>query len=240
MEENLYAIPAGDLWLRTSPEFALKRVVAAGLPRIYEIGPCFRAEEHGAWHRSEFTLLEWYRVGAGLSDLMTEVEQLIAVSAKALGKPGPERWATLTVDELFIDVTGGPAPADDEVFFRAWAERIDPALTDYPALFVTEWPASQAALSRVIGGRAQRFEAFVGGVELANAFLELIDPVEQRRRFEVANAKRSARGDSPHPVDEALIEAIGRMPPTSGIALGIDRLVAALNGWADIAAGRVE
>ncbi len=239
MEENLYGVAAGDGWLRTSPEFALKRVVAAGLPRIYEIGPCFRDREHGDWHRREFTMLEWYRAGAHLDDLMAEVEALIAAAADAMGVPAPASWTVVTVDALWADVVGGQ-PTEGDAFFRTWVEQIDPALHGMGAVFVTDWPAEQAALSRVIGGRAQRFEAYLHGAELANAFLELVDASEQRRRFEAARAVQIERGDSPHPVDEGLIDAVGRMPPTAGIAMGIDRLVAALRGWDGIARGRVE
>jgi lysyl-tRNA synthetase class 2 len=253
MEEHLHALAVGGGFLRTSPEFALKRAVAAGLPRVYELGPCFRAREHGPWHRQEFWMLEWYRAGAGLADLMDEVEALVARAAAALGVAGPARWERSTVPARFaalgLDLTTataaelGARPGDswDDAFFRRWLEQVEPALP--PAVFVRDWPASQAALAQVRTDgphRAERFEAYLNGVELANAFLELIDAGEQRRRFEAANAARVAAGEPPHPVDEALIDAVGRMPPTAGIALGVDRLVAALLGWDGIDRGRVE
>lgn len=254
MESTLEGVPAADGWLRTSPEFALKRVVAAGLPRIYEIGPCFRADEHGRWHGREFTMLEWYRAGASLPDLMDEVEALVATAARALGVAPPTRWERITVRDLFRRHTGldlahatpaqmSPDDPDDadHAFFRRWVNDVEPQLT-HPT-FVTEWPASQAALARVHERPewpvACRFEVFLGGVELANAFLELTDADEQRRRFHASNAARAAEGRPPHPLDERFIAAVGRMPPTSGIALGVDRLVAALLGWDGIHAGRV-
>ena len=130
----------------------------------------------------------------------------------------------------------------DDAFTRLWVERVDPALSG--ALLVHSWPASQAALARVHTDGdwpvAARFEAYLGGLELANAFFELTDPAEQRRRFLSANTSRASAGERPHPVDEALIEAIGRMPATSGIALGVDRLTAALMGWSSIAPGRLD
>jgi lysyl-tRNA synthetase class 2 len=254
MEPHLHAMPAGEAWLRTSPEFALKRVVAAGLPRIYEIGPCFRDRECGSWHGGEFTMVEWYRAGAELADLMDEVASMVAVAAAALGVAPPPTWRRVGIRELVRDVTGrDPTLCDavalggveepwDDAFFRLWVAEVEPTLVE--ATFVEEWPASQAALARVVDRpewpTAQRFEAFLGGVELANAFLELGDAVEQRRRFAAANEERLALGEAPHPVDEAFVAAAGRLPRCAGIALGLDRLVAALSGWTSIAPGRVE
>jgi elongation factor P--(R)-beta-lysine ligase len=253
MEENLFAVPSGAGFLRTSPEFALKRALAAGLGRIYEIGPCFRGRESGAWHGTEFTMLEWYRAGAELADLMQDVQDLVHTSATAVGAAPPPRWERWTVRDLVRDRTGvdiATASADnmsatsepwDDAFFRLWVDRVEPTLTG--AVFVEGWPASQAALARVRTDGpmpvACRFEAYLNGVELANAFLELTDGAEQRRRFERANAARVASGEPPHPVDEALIQAVGTLPRTCGIALGVDRLVAAVCGWSSIAPGRV-
>ncbi|MEZ4319572.1 MAG: amino acid--tRNA ligase-related protein [Myxococcota bacterium] len=251
MEEHLHPLACADGFLRTSPEFALKRVVSAGLPRIYEIGPCFRDREQGTWHGREFTMLEWYRVGAELSDLMAEVEALVSAAAAALGRAAPGPFRRTTIRELFaadgVDlVTASPreiAAEDtwDDAFFRRWVERIEPSLTG--AVFVEDWPASQAALARVRDDGdwpvAQRFEVFVDGVELANAFLELTDAGEQRHRFHEANALRAEAGEATNPIDAAFVEAVGKMPPTAGIALGVDRLVAVLTGSSGIEAARV-
>jgi len=254
MEEHLHPVQAEGGWLRTSPEFALKRVVAAGLPRIYEIGPCFRDREHGPWHGREFTMLEWYRVGAGPAEVMEEVQAVVKAVAHAVGGPIPNPWRRVTVRDLFREVTGidlAEASASDlsdhdgdhwdDAFFRRWVEEVEPRL--HGAVFVTEWPASQAALAQVRSDGdwpvAERFEVFLNGVELANGFHELLDAHEQRRRFAEANLHRVAAGEEPHPVDEAFIEAVGRMPKVTGIALGLDRLVAALCGWNGIGPAQI-
>ena len=251
MEEFLFPIAAGGRFLRTSPEFALKRLVAAGLPRIYEIGPCFRDREVGPWHAAEFTMLEWYRAGASLPDLMDEVEAIVSVAATAVGTTPPSAWHRLSVRSLFAQATGidlARASASDlspnqeswdDAFFRRWVADVEPSITT-PTM-VYDWPASQAALARIRDDGdwpvADRFEAYLGGVELANAFLELTDAGEQRRRFASANMARAMTGESPHPIDEDFISAVGRMPRTAGIAMGLDRLVAAVSGWDSIDPG---
>ncbi|MCB9685184.1 MAG: EF-P lysine aminoacylase GenX [Alphaproteobacteria bacterium] len=254
LEEHLHAIPAGGGFLRTSPEFALKRAMACGLGRIYEIGPCFRDREHGAWHRREFTMCEWYRAGGEPEDVMDEVESLVRAAAAALGVREPGPWRRTTVATLFAEHAGldltlttardlsGEDESWDDAMMRRFVTDVEPAL--HGAVFVADWPASQAALARVRDDRAwpvaTRFEAYIDGVELANAFHELLDAGELRARFEAANRARVDAGEAPHPVDERLIGAVGRMPRTTGIALGVDRLVAALMSWDGIGAGRVE
>lgn len=254
MEAQLFAPKLGDRYLRTSPEFALKRTVAAGLPRVYEIGPCYRERESGPWHGREFLMLEWYRVGASLEDLMDEVEGIISSCASALEVEGPRQWRRVSVRQLFLealDVDLAEVSADqlsegrdkgwDDAFFRRWVADVEPKLTE--PTFVRDWPATQAALAQIrtdqVWPTAQRFEVFLGGVELANAFFELRDEGEQRRRCIEANLERQTNGETPHPVDEGFIAAVGKLPPTAGIAMGVDRLVAALCGWEGIGRGRV-
>ena len=185
MEEHLYALGTSNgRSLRTSPEFALKRVVAAGLPRIYEIGSCFRDDEKGPWHSTEFLMLEWYRVGGHVTDLMQEVEALVHAVAQALGVTAPESWQRTSVRDCFRKHTGldlATATAEDltpkrvlswdDAFFIRWLDDVEPNFP--PAIHVHSWPASQAALAQVRADAwpiAVRFESYLNGIELCNAF----------------------------------------------------------------------
>jgi lysyl-tRNA synthetase class 2 len=269
-EVHLDAIPAGRTdgdahWLITSPEYHLKRLVAAGLPRIFEICKCWRAHESGPHHRTEFTMLEWYRAGSPLEVLATDCEALVGVACQvagrdpfALGLGTP--FARTTVRELFerhagVSLRGDESPAElqaaaksagvdvgaatawDDIFYQVFLDRIEPALARSGPTFVFDWPAPLGALARPhpLDPRVvERFELYAGGLELANAFGELTDPVEQRRRFEEEAQIRAARGKAVYPIDEALLAALPRMPPTSGIALGLDRLIMLAMGARDI------
>jgi lysyl-tRNA synthetase class 2 len=256
-EVHLDAIPTGAAhWLITSPEYHMKRLIAAGLPRIVQIGKCWRAGESGPHHLSEFTMVEWYRVGVPLETLAHDCEAIlrIAITAAgrdpaALGAAGPFRRTT--VRELFAlhvghelagdetpgqlramaDSAGiaiGSATAWDDIFYQVFLDRIEPRLAAGGPTFVFDWPAPLGALARHKHGDprlVERFELYAGGLELANAFGELTDPVEQRRRFEEEARVRAARGKTVYPIDEALLAALPRMRPTAGIALGFDRLV---------------
>ena len=196
-------------------------------------------------------MLEWYRAGAALPDLMREVESLVNTAYEAVGRVAPAFRRT-TVRDLFaqhdIDLTRA-TPSDlcatetdwDTAFFHFWVSHIEPSFDG--ALFVEDWPASQCALATVRDDgdwpTTQRFEAYVDGIELANAFYELVDTTEQRRRFMRSNEQLLAAGESANPIDEPFIEAVGNMPPTSGIALGVDRLVALAIGLDGIACARL-
>lgn len=254
LESTLYGVTAGGGWLRTSPEMALKRVVASGLPRVVEIGPCFRAEERGPWHGREFLMCEWYRAGATIDDLMDEVAALVTAVADALGVPAPT-WQRATVRALVarhagVDLaTATPAeihPAEphdaDQAFFRRWLEDVEPRLRG--GWFVTAWPASQAALAQVRAADghpvALRFEAYLDGIELANAFGEVTEAATIRARATESAVARAARGEPPHPVDEPFVAAVDRLPPCAGIALGVERLVAVLLGARGLARFRAD
>ncbi len=232
LEENLEAVPCAEGWLHTSPEFALKRVLAAGLPRIYAITPVFRAEERGRHHAREFTMLELYLHNANYLDLIPVVERLVHAAAEALGVARPH-FHQATVAELF----GGHVPEDDDTFYRRWVDQIDPTLV--APTWVLDFPARHAALAEVRGSVAERLELYLGGLELANGFSELGDGPELARRFDASAAARAARGRAPHPTDVGVIDASDRFPRSAGIAVGVDRLVMALTGATDIRDVRV-
>jgi len=281
LELHLDAVRAGDGYLITSPEYQMKRLLAAGFERIYQVCKCFRAGEHGPHHASEFTMVEWYRGFAELDTIIADTEQLVAaivsaVAAAAGAVPGAPPiarvagrsidvtppWPRLTVRDAMrtwagVDVAGdepadhlvaavraaGIAVADgtawDDAFFAAFLARVDPALAalDRPVI-LEDWPAPLAALARRKPDdprTALRFEAYVGGLELANAFGELTDPIEQRARFELEQATRRDRGRPVYPIDDKLIAALAEgLPPSAGIALGFDRLVMLATGAATI------
>ncbi|MSQ03488.1 MAG: EF-P lysine aminoacylase GenX [Myxococcales bacterium] len=233
LEANLESVVCADGFLHTSPEFALKRVLAAGLPRIYAMTPAFRNEEAGRHHSREFTLLELYLHNANYLDLIPLVEGLVSEAARALTVATP-RFSRTTVAALF----GGAVTADDDEFFRRWVTEIDATLTS--PTWVLDFPARQAALAEVRGEVCERLELYLGGLELANGYSELRDGAELRRRFAQSAASRLCAGRAPHPTDEGVIAATDRLPRTAGIALGVDRLVMALTGTPDIADVQIE
>jgi lysyl-tRNA synthetase class 2 len=274
LEIHLDAIAAGDGWLITSPEYQMKRLLAGGFERIYQVCKCFRGNEHGPHHAGEFTMVEWYRAFAGLDEIIADTEQLVhgvvrAVSGDSFARVGGRAidvtppWPRLTVRDAMARFAGVVVRGDesaaqlaaavraagidvasdaawDDAFFAAFLARVDPALAalDHPVI-LCDWPAPLAALAQrspADPAIAQRFEAYVGGLELANAFGELTDPVEQRARFGEDLATRAARGRPQYPLDEKLLAALAEgLPPSAGIALGFDRLVMLATGAADIA-----
>jgi lysyl-tRNA synthetase class 2 len=235
---------ARERWLRTSPEFPLKRLLAAGIGDCYELGRVFRDGEAGGRHNPEFTMLEWYRTGFDHHRLLAET---IALVQLAMGRPVPTR--VVCYRELFIDTLGIDPLVDDDAILRAplAAFGIDPAgltrddwldllLTHliqpaFPANSLTaiiDYPASQCALARIRYDDppvAERFEVYLGQVELANGYHELNDGAEQRRRFERDNALRLQRGARAMPLDESLLAVLDRLPACAGVALGIERLL---------------
>jgi lysyl-tRNA synthetase class 2 len=264
-EIHLDAIEAGDAhWLITSPEYHLKKLVAAGMPRVYELGRCWRGNESGPHHATEFTMLEWYRAQAPLEALADDCEALVRLAFRAAGRDLPGEleapFTRTTVRDLFADFAGielagdedpatlrakaesagvstGSATAWDDIFFQVFLDRVEPALAAEGATFVFDWPAPLGALARSHPRDprlVERFELYVNGLELANAFGELTDPVEQRRRFQEEARIRAERGRAVYPIDEALLAALPRMPPTAGIALGFDRLAMLALGAARI------
>jgi lysyl-tRNA synthetase class 2 len=260
-----------DLWLRTSPELALKRLLVGGAGPIFELARVWRNGEVSARHAPEFTMLEWYRPGLGFDGLMAEAEDFIrAVAPPIVAHGGVQTDLTLPFERISmadafrrwcngLDIlctegdtaalhaaaqAAGFATRPDEswedLFFRLLLENIEPKLGRERASFLTHWPAPQAALARrdpTDPRAALRFELFIGGLELANAFDELTDPAEQRARFIADTAeRRRISGERGWEVDEDFLAALEHgMPATSGIALGFDRLAMLVAGARDIA-----
>jgi elongation factor P--(R)-beta-lysine ligase len=253
-EVHLRAVPAGDKYLNTSPEFAMKKLLAGGSGPIFQLARVWRDEPHSATHAPEFTMLEWYNLQPDLTALMDETEALLrAVLPPVLVRNGQtialQDFERITVAEAFFRYVGadvlateGDAPALaaaagaklresegwEDLFFRLLLERVEPELGRERPSFLTHWPASQAALARRDPADprvAERFELFCGGMELANAFVELTDAAEQRARFLEDRARRHVLyGGEDWDLDEAFLAAVDRLPPCAGIALGFDRL----------------
>ncbi len=227
--------PSGDCWLRTSPELHMKRLLAHGAGPIYQMGPCFRAGERGRRHNPEFTLLEWYRPNAGVEALHRDVAELVGA---VLGRPLAP--TVLRVPDLYRAVAGwDPLEAwDEDRFDTDMALRIEPSLPREGLVYLTDYPAPAAALARLRPDDprvAERFEAYLDGMEIANGYGELTDAAEQRRRFEATVAMRRARGLPTYPLDEAFLADLPGLPPTAGIALGVDRLAMVALGAEEIA-----
>lgn len=270
--------PGQAIYLHTSPEFAMKKLLAGGMERIWQLCPVYRNAEGSAHHVPEFRMLEWYRAYAGYESLMSDCEEMIRAIAQAVGvdclRSGGRSanpfhpFRRLSVAEAFdlycghdLTATVAQNPSDpptgllrdaamrlgircaegdrfDDIFFRMMADRIEPKLGDDVPCLLYDYPISMAALSRPKRGSdlwAERVELYVCGVELANGFGELTDAVEQRRRFEQDIALKQSLYAKSYPIDEDFLDAVAAMPPSSGMALGFDRLVMLLT-----AARRIE
>ncbi len=239
-EPHIDCPPSGDWFLCASPELQMKKLLAAGMERIYQIGPCFREGEKGSRHNPEFTMLEWYRAHADYAQIAVDAEELVGEVLRPRGSAALPR---MTVREAYLRWAGwDPVEAwDQDRFDFDMATKIEPNLPKGP-LFLMDYPAPAASLARLKADDprvAERWELYVDGLELANAFTELTDPVEQRRRFEGARAERRVLGEADYPLDEAFLDALARMPPSGGVALGVDRLVMLACGVHDISEVRV-
>ncbi len=245
-EAHIDAVPSGEWFMRASPELCMKRMLAAGYSRIYQICRCFRGGERGARHLPEFTLLEWYEANTDYRDMMARCEEMIRSVAAALGHgaavtwggrtvrlDGP--WERLSVAEAFdrhAPLPMAKALAEDR-FDHCVGLDIEPRLGLDRPTFLYDYPAEAAALAARRPDRpalAQRFELYIAGMELCNAFTELIDPAEQRDRFEKEEALRRAAGKPPYPSPERFLRDLALMPPAAGNALGLDRLAMLLAG----------
>jgi lysyl-tRNA synthetase class 2 len=240
-ESYIDAIPSGDWFLHTSPELCMKRLLAVDYEKIFQICRCWREGERGTLHLPEFTLLEWYRAGSDYRALMEECEELLPFIAHRLGR-GPEvsfrdrtvslvpPWERVTVREAFDRFAG--LSMEDALktgrFDEVMVEAIEPRLGIERSTFLMDYPAERGALARLNPGdptTVERFELYIGGLEIANAFSELTDPAEQRERFMAEEAFRRSTGKRPYPLPEKFLTELQSMPPSAGIALGFDRLV---------------
>ena len=276
---------AAPLYLHTSPEFACKKLLAAGEARISCFAHVYRNRERGPLHHPEFTMLEWYRVGEGYEQLMRDCADLIALAARTVGTrqfafggktvdpfAEPERISVADafahhagIDLLATIATDGTTDrtalarqlaaasirtSDDDtwadLFSRVIVEKVEPNLGNGRVTILDRYPVAEAALARPCPDDprvAERFEVYACGVELANAFGELTDPAEQRRRFEAEMIEKNRVYGETYPLDEDFLEALAEMPDASGIALGFDRLVMLATGalridqviWAPVA-----
>jgi lysyl-tRNA synthetase class 2 len=222
----------------------MKRLLAAGYERIFQICRCWRDEERGARHLPEFTMLEWYRAGVDYRFLMHECEELLRSLATRMGRGtsihfGDKEirldgeWERVSVREAFsrYGALSMEEALERDQFDLMMTERIEPRLGQTRPTFLYDYPAQLGALARLNRDDptvAERFELYIGGIELANAFSELNDPDEQRRRFIAEAALRAERGKTPYPLPEKFLAELATMPEAAGIALGIDRLLMVL------------
>jgi lysyl-tRNA synthetase class 2 len=259
-EVRLHSDEAAPLYLHTSPEFFMKRLLAAGSGAIYQLCHVFRGGESGRRHNPEFLMLDWYRAGMEHLALMDEIDALLAKLLEGIVDYVPAR--RMTYQQWFLNETGLDPWSDSLDTFREFAHAhlssvptsmpddvldpwldlfvthwLEPRLND-DALFIFDYPASQASLARVRARPqpvAERFELYFKGVELANGFHELADPGEQQRRFEIDNMVRQQAGQRTLPVDNRMVAALrSGIPDCAGVALGFDRLLMSLTGLGDI------
>ncbi len=240
-ESYIDAVPSGDWFLHTSPELCMKRLLAAGYGKLFQICRCWRAGERGSLHLPEFTLLEWYRSASDYLDLMEECEVLlpflgahcgfgekISFRGHEIGLVPP--WERIPVEDAFkrFSQVSMQEALDKNLFDDVMVNQIEPNLGLKRPAFICDYPAERGALARLKKNDstvAERFELYMGGLEIANAFSELIDAEEQRERFVTEEAYRRSIGKRPYPLPANFLTELEEMPPSAGIALGIDRLV---------------
>jgi lysyl-tRNA synthetase class 2 len=240
-EAHIDVEASGNWYLQTSPEVCMKRLLAAGYPRMFQICKCFRQRERGNKHLPEFTILEWYCANSGYKDMMDQCEKMIrsvsqevggadslVYQAKTIDLRPP--WPRMTVKQAFE--TFSPIPIEEAIrsdrFEEIMVGDIEPNLGHPKPLFLCDYPAAMCSLSRLKPedlSVAERFELYIAGLELCNAFTELNDPVEQRVRFHRDQQHRMTVGKKVYPMPEKFLESLSGMPESSGNALGIDRFV---------------
>ena len=231
------AVASGDWFLHTSPELCMKRLLAAGYEKLFQICHCWRAGERGKNHLPEYTMLEWYRSHCDYQQLMSDCETLllhlspyqqISWQGQTIDLSPP--WPRITIVDAFsqwASMSLADALATDQ-FDTVMDLEVEPNLPTNQPIFLTEYPAKYASLARKKPSDplvAERFELYIGGLELANAFSELTDPAEQQQRFAKEELQRRQEGKPPYPSPDPFLKELTTLPPSAGIALGIDRLV---------------
>ena len=252
LEDYIEAIPSGNAWLRTSPEFHMKRLLAAGYGKIWQIGPCFRKDEEGRRHRLEFTMLEWYRANATWLEVLDDAEKLLHHAAMAVNKSAmcsfggydvdtAPPWERITVDDAFRKYAGIELDSalQQGRFEEILVEKVEPHLgVNGKPTALMEYPLACSGLSRRIPGsndRVERWEVYVAGLELGNACSELADPEEQAARFNECAMLRQRENRMVYDLDQAFLDAMRvGMPPAAGVAIGLDRLFMLLAGASSI------
>ncbi len=227
-------------FLSTSPELHMKRLLAAGYDRLFQISHCFRRGERGRWHNPEFTMLEWYRTGAGYQQIIGDTEELVITLTKRLGLGTAIKyrgqdidislpWQRITVRDAFLHAAGwDPVARNDSLHFDTdMVTKVLPALPPNRPVVLTDYPAAMASLARLKPGMetAERAEVFISGLELANAYSELNDAREQERRFAEAIEQVYNKQGLQMPMPRKFLEAVSDLPECGGAALGIDRLL---------------
>ena len=240
-ELHIDAEPSGEWFLQTSPELCMKRLLAAGHTKIFQICKCFRQKERGNRHLPEFSLLEWYQAEKDYLDMMDQVEQLVCFIAQKITRANElsyrgkridlkRPWPRMPVSQAFkryAPISLEKALSENR-FDALMVDCIEPNLDQTRPLFLYDYPASLGALARLKPDNpavAERFELFVGGLEICNAFSELTDPIEQQTRFAAEQYQRSKAGKCNYPMSEKFLACLEFMPESAGNALGIDRLV---------------
>ena len=249
-EANIEAEPSGSWFLQTSPELCMKRLLTAGFERIFQICKCYRKGERGRLHLPEMTMLEWYTVGHDYLDMMQQCEDLIKTVARSVDRGKgiqyqgcwidfTKPWDRMTVDQAFEKYAS--EPLDTAVRKGRFDEiigcDIGPNLGCVKPVFLYDYPAELGSLARLKAGDkrvAERFELYIAGIEICNAFSELTDPDEQRKRFETEMKLRQASGKTPYPLAETFLQSLADMPESAGNALGMDRLIMLFADTADI------
>ena len=258
-EEHIDCPPVvGGGYLRASPELQMKKLLAAGMDKIYQIGPCFREGERGSRHNPEFTMIEWYRRNATYLDIKDDLEKLLntelsigeSAERTALQSPsssqipaeGGSVFKVLKVRDAYREYAGWDPWEnwDQDRFDFDMATKIEPAIKSIGGgVFLMDYPPQAASLAKLRGDVAERWEFYWDGMELANCFTELCDKDEQLKRFEAAKESRKMLKESDYPIDGEFIESLPLVGSAAGVALGVDRLVMVLTKTKEISAVRV-